>query len=124
MRRPMRTIGMVVDITDRVHSEMVVRLVKEMETMRTVTGGIAHELNNSLTGVLGFSELALALIPAETKAHRHLIQVITAGRKAREVAQRIRRAIDHASSYSIPRPVDQEPSTLPIEVSDAVGPRG
>ncbi|MDH4301957.1 MAG: PAS domain S-box protein [Nitrospira sp.] len=124
MRRPMRTIGMVVDITDRVHSEMVVRVVKEMETMRTVTGGIAHELNNSLTAVLGFSELALALIPAETKAHRHLIQVITAGRKAREVAQRIRRAIDHASSYSIPRPVDQEPSTLPIEVSDAVGPRG
>ncbi len=124
MRRPMRTIGMVVDITDRVHSEMVVRVVKEMETMRTLTGGIAHELNNSLTAVLGFSELALALIPAETKAHRHLIQVITAGRKAREVAHRIRRAIDHASSYSVPRPVDQEPSTLPIEVSDAVGPRG
>ncbi len=124
MRKSMRTIGMVVDITDRVHSEMVVRVVKEMETMRTLTGGIAHELNNSLTAVLGFSELALALIPAETKAHRHLVQVIAAGRKAREVAHRIRRAIDHASSYSESRPVDQEPSTLPIEVSDAVGPRG
>jgi PAS domain S-box-containing protein len=124
MRRPMRTIGMAVDITDRVHSEMVVRVVKEMETMRTLTGGIAHELNNSLTAVLGFSELALALIPAETKAHRHLIQVIAAGRKAREVAHRIRRAIDHTSSYSVSRSVDQEPSTLPTEVSDAVGPRG
>jgi PAS domain S-box-containing protein len=124
MRRPMRTMGMVVDITDRVHSEMVVRVVKGMETMRTLTGGIAHELNNSLTAVLGFSELALALIPADTKAHRHLIQVIAAGRKAREVAHRIRRAIDHASSYSVSRPVDQEPSTLSIEVSDAVGPRG
>ncbi|MGE0470742.1 MAG: PAS domain S-box protein [Nitrospira sp.] len=124
MRRPMRTIGMVVDITDRVHSEMVVRVVKEMETMRTLNGGIAHELNNSLTAVLGFSELALALIPVETKAHRHLVQVITAGRKAREVAYRIRRAIDHASFYSVSTPVDQEPSTLSIEVSDAVGPRG
>jgi hypothetical protein len=50
--------------------------------------------------------------------------VIAAGRKAREVAHRIRRAIDHASSYSVSRPVDQEPSTLSIEVSDAVGPRG
>ncbi|MDH4082892.1 MAG: PAS domain S-box protein [Nitrospira sp.] len=124
MRRPMRTMGMVVDITDRVHSEMVVRVVKEIETMRTLTGGIAHELNNSLTAVLGFSELALALIPAESKAHRHLIQVIGAGRKAREVAYRIRRAIDHASTYSVSRPIEQAPSTLSIEVSDAVGPRG
>ena len=124
MRRPMRTTGMVVDITDRVHSEMVVRVVKEMETMRTLTGSITHELNNSLTAVMGFSELALALIPAETKAHRHLTQVIAAGRNAREVAHRIRRAIDHASSHSVSRPIDQEPSTLSIEASDAVGPRG
>ena len=123
MRRPMRTTGMVVDITDRVHSEMVVRVMEDMETMRTLTGSIAHELNNSLTAVLGFSELALALIPAETKAYRHLMQVIAAGRKAREVAHRIRHAIDHASSYSVSRPINQEPSTLSIEASDAVGPR-
>ena len=95
--------------------------------MRTMIGGIAHELNNSLTAVLGFSELALALIPAEAKAHRHINQVITAGRKAREVAQKVRRALDHALSYPIDQAVssnpDQDSSTVPIEVSDAVGPR-
>lgn len=95
--------------------------------MRTLTGGIAHELNNSLTAVLGFSELALALIPAKTKAHRHINQVIAAGRKAREVAHRIRRALDHSLSYPVARAVsfnaDHEPSALSIEVSDGVGPR-
>ncbi len=126
-RRPKHTVGMVVDITDQVNASMVIQVVDEMETVRTLTGGIAHELNNSLTAVLGFSELALDLIPGETKAHRHINQVIVAGRKAREVAQKIRRGLDHASSYPVPRAAlinsDQEPSTLPIEVSDAVGPR-
>ena len=122
-RQPVHTIGMLVDITDRANTAVAVRVVEEMETMRTLIGGIAHELNNSLTAVLGFSELALALIPAETKAHRHITQVIGAGRKAREVAQRVRRALDQASSYSVSRSVDQDPSTLPNEVSDSVGPR-
>lgn len=126
-RRPTHTIGMVVDITDHANATIVTRVVEEMETMRTMIGGIAHELNNSLTAVLGFSELALALIPAEAKAHRHINQVITAGRKAREVAQKVRRALDHALSYPIDQAVssnpDQDSSTVPIEVSDAVGPR-
>jgi PAS domain S-box-containing protein len=126
-RRPKRTIGMVVDITDHVNSSRVIRVMEEMETMRALTGGIAHELNNSLTAVLGFSELALTLIPAETKAYRHVSQVIAAGRKAREVALRIRRTLDYSSPYQVARAVsvtaDQEPSALPIEVSDAVGPR-
>ncbi|MBK9306805.1 MAG: PAS domain S-box protein [Nitrospira sp.] len=126
-RRPTHTIGMVVDITDQVNASLVVQVVEEMETMRSLIGGIAHELNNSLTAVLGFSELALGLIPAETKAHRHVNQVIAAGRKAREVAQKIRRGLDHASSYPVTRAAeinsDQERSTVSIEVSDAVGPR-
>ncbi|MBX3333813.1 MAG: PAS domain S-box protein [Nitrospira sp.] len=126
-RQPTHTIGMVVDITDQVNASMVVEVVEEMETMRSLIGGIAHEMNNSLTAVLGFSELALGLIPAETKAHRHINQVIAAGRKAREVAQKIRRGLDHASSYPVTRATginsDQERSTVSIEVSDAVGPR-
>lgn len=126
-RRPMHTIGMVVDITDQVNASLVVQVVEEIETMRSLIGGIAHELNNSLTAVLGFSELALSLIPAETKAHRHISQVIAAGRKAREVAQKIRHGLDHPSSYPVTRASginsDQGRSTVSLKVSDAVGPR-
>jgi signal transduction histidine kinase len=84
-----------------------------------------HEFNNRLTAVLGFSELALSLIPTESKAHRHLQQVIAAGRNARELAQTIRRASDHAISYqeSIPPPQSgSDPSASQTEVPDVVGP--
>ncbi len=101
--------------------------IVERGVVNPLTGAMAHEFNNSLTAVLGFSELALALIPAETKAHRHIGQVITAGRKARELAQKIRRDMNRSLSSPIsaaaPTHVSQEPSLLPIEVSDAVGPR-
>jgi CheY-like chemotaxis protein len=39
--------------------------------------------------VLGFSELALPLIPAETKSHRHVGQVVAAAQKSRELIQQL-----------------------------------
>lgn len=88
-RAPVRTIGTVVDITDRKNAEAHLRDSSKMEAIGTLAGGIAHEFNNSLTAVLGFSELALPLVPANSKVHRHIQQVITAGRKSRELVHQL-----------------------------------
>ncbi len=82
-RQPVRTLGMVVDVTDRKKVDARRRETARMEAVGTFAGGIAHELNNGLTAVLGFSELALPLIPTESKAHRHIRQVIAATKKSR-----------------------------------------
>lgn len=88
-RGPVRTIGTVVDITDRKNAEAHLRDASKMEAIGTLAGGIAHEFNNSLTAVLGFSELALPLVPPDSKARRHIQQVITAGRKSRELVHQL-----------------------------------
>lgn len=88
-RQPVHTFGTVVDVTDRKTVETRRRETARMETIGTFAGGIAHELNNGLTAVLGFSELALPLIPAENKAHRHIRQVIAAAKKSRELIQQL-----------------------------------
>lgn len=88
-RQPVRTLGTVVDVTDRKNVETRRRKTARMEAIGTFAGGIAHELNNGLTAVLGFSELALPLIPAENKAHRHIRQVIAATKKSRELIQQL-----------------------------------
>lgn len=85
----MRTLGTVVDVTDRQNMDARRRETARMEAISTFAGGIAHELNNGLTAVLGFSELTLPLIPAESKAHRHIRQVIAAGKKSRELIQQL-----------------------------------
>lgn len=88
-RAPVRTIGAVIDITDHKLAEAHYRNASKMEAIGTLAGGIAHEFNNSLTAVLGFSELALPLIPPESKAYRHIQQVIAAGRKSRELVHQL-----------------------------------
>jgi PAS domain S-box-containing protein len=88
-RHPVRTLGTVVDVTDRKSVETRWRETARMEAIGAFAGGIAHELNNGLTAVLGFSELALPLIPAETKSHRHVGQVVAAAQKSRELIQQL-----------------------------------
>ena len=89
LRQPIRTIGTVVDVTDRRQAEAQQSQTSKMEAIGTFAGGIAHEFNNSLTAVLGFSELALPLIPTDSKASRHVSQVIAAGRKSRELVHQL-----------------------------------
>jgi len=86
---PLRTLGTVMDVTDRKRAEVYQRDASKMEAIGTLAGGIAHEFNNSLTAVLGFSELALPLIPSDSKAHRHIQQVVAAGRKSRELVHQL-----------------------------------
>lgn len=88
-RQPVRTLGTVVNVTDRKNVKARWRETARMDAIGTFAGGIAHELNNGLTAVLGFSELALPLIPVETKSHRHVGQVVAAAQKSRELIQQL-----------------------------------
>jgi PAS domain S-box-containing protein len=88
-RLPSRTLGMVIDITDRTIVDADRRDTSKMEAIGTLAGGIAHEFNNSLTAVLGFSQLALPLIPSDSKAHRHIEQVVAAGQKSRALVHQL-----------------------------------
>lgn len=88
-RQPIHTLGTVVDVTDRKHVDVRGRAAVRREAIGTFAGGIAHELNNGLMAILGFSELALPVIPAESKAHRHIRQVISGAKKSRELIQQL-----------------------------------
>ena len=88
-RQPVRTLGTVADVTDRKNVVIRRRETARREAISAFAGGIAHELNNGLTAVLGFSELALPAIPTESKAHRHIRQVIAGAKKSRELIQQL-----------------------------------
>jgi PAS domain S-box-containing protein len=86
---PGRTIGIVIDITDRKKVEASLRTAAKMAAISTLSGGIAHEFNNSLTAVLGFSHLALPLIPKDNKAHHYVQHVLSAGMESRELVHQL-----------------------------------
>jgi two-component system, cell cycle sensor histidine kinase and response regulator CckA len=55
--RPLRMRGILLDITERKRTEERLQEVLRLEAIGRLAGGIAHDLNNMLVTILGFSEL-------------------------------------------------------------------
>jgi signal transduction histidine kinase len=54
-----------------------------------MAAGLAHELNNPLTSVTGFAELALEEIPVESEMHKDIEIVLREALRARSVVRRL-----------------------------------
>ncbi len=76
-------------LTARKEAEAHRQEARRMEAMAILSGGIAHEFNNCLTAILGFSELAVPWVSPDSKAHGHLQQVLIASRRARDLVNQM-----------------------------------
>jgi nitrogen-specific signal transduction histidine kinase len=79
-------IGTVQDITERRQLEDQLRQSQKMEAIGRLAGGIAHDLNNALTAIAGYAELALGELES--------------GHAARGDVEEIRRAAERAGSVT------------------------
>jgi CheY-like chemotaxis protein/signal transduction histidine kinase len=77
------------------------------------TAGIAHEFNNILAAIIGYSELALFNLPPESRAIDHLSGVLQAGRRARDLARQL-------LLFSREKEDDRRPLPLAAVISEAL----
>jgi signal transduction histidine kinase len=84
---------MQVELHDRMEAQRSAenRLIQaaKLAAVGEMAAGIAHELNNPLTSVTGFSELAMENIPNDTETYRDLALVLKEARRARDVVRRL-----------------------------------
>jgi PAS domain S-box-containing protein len=73
------------DITAQKDTAAQLRRAQKMAAVATLAGGIAHEFNNCLTAIMGFSDLALPLLVPDSRVHGHVQQVILASKRARDL---------------------------------------
>lgn len=73
------------DLTERNAIAGQLHRAKKMETVATLASGIAHEFNNCLTAIMGFSDLALPSLAPDSRVHGHIQQVVLASKRARDL---------------------------------------
>jgi signal transduction histidine kinase/ActR/RegA family two-component response regulator/ABC-type uncharacterized transport system substrate-binding protein len=62
---------------------------QKMEALGTLAGGVAHDFNNILTGILGCSDLALNHLPESHPAVAALRQVVVSAERASDLVRQI-----------------------------------
>lgn len=62
---------------------------QRLETIGTLTSGIAHEFNNLLTPIMGYSLLTLEKLPEDDELYDNLLEIYNASRKAKELVSRL-----------------------------------
>jgi two-component system cell cycle sensor histidine kinase/response regulator CckA len=83
------TLGVARDISDRRRIEARLRYTQKMEAISTLAGGIAHEFNNLLQVVLGYSELLLMQKEKGDPGYRELQEIRGAARKGGELTRHL-----------------------------------
>ncbi|MEM7180611.1 MAG: PAS domain-containing protein [Spirochaetota bacterium] len=86
---PTRIIGTIQDITERKELELSLRQAQKMESLGVMAGGMAHEFNNALSAIQGYTEMAELKLQKDSLEQKYLKQVLKATRDAGELVQQI-----------------------------------
>ncbi|RPH49666.1 MAG: response regulator [Desulfobacteraceae bacterium] len=81
-------------MAERIRSEEERRILEErlqqakkMEAIGMLAGGVAHDLNNILSGLVGYPDLLLMRLPADSPLREPLLAIKESGQKAAAVVQ-------------------------------------
>jgi PAS domain S-box-containing protein len=81
--------GIYRDVTERKRVEEHLRRAERMQAAGKLAGGVAHEVNNMMTGVIGFSEFLLRSLEDGDPRRADVEEVIKAGTRAADVTRQL-----------------------------------
>jgi len=81
------SLNFIMDITERRQMEERLARVEKMEALGTLAGGVAHDLNNVLGVLVGYSELLAEKLPEGSQMRRHAENILQSGIKGAAIIQ-------------------------------------
>jgi two-component system cell cycle sensor histidine kinase/response regulator CckA len=82
------------DVTERIRehealmeSEEKLARLKKMESLGLLAGGVAHDLNNVLSGIVSYSDLILMELPGDSKLRKPIETMQDSGKRAAAIVE-------------------------------------
>ncbi len=77
------------DVTDQTELDRRMRNQQKLEAVGTLAGGIAHEFNNLLGMILGYSELVADALPEASRARSDLERIVAAADRGSDLVRQL-----------------------------------
>ncbi len=77
------------DITKEEELEQQFRQAQKMESIGRLAGGVAHDFNNMLSVIIGYSQLALAKLSSGDKLYKILQEILKAGQRSANLTSQL-----------------------------------
>lgn len=74
---------------EREELEDQLRQAQKMESVGRLAGGVAHDFNNMLQAIMGFTYLALEEIPPDTRLRRYITEIQTAAERSADLTRQL-----------------------------------
>jgi PAS domain S-box-containing protein len=87
--KPLRMRGILLDMTERKRTEERMQEVMRLEAIGRLAGGIAHDLNNMLVAILGFSDLLAQSMAADDPRLDDVRQISDAAERSAELTRQL-----------------------------------
>ncbi|MBC7171927.1 MAG: PAS domain-containing protein, partial [Polyangiaceae bacterium] len=87
--KPSRFAGAISDVTERRNAEVRLRESQKLESVGRLAGGVAHDFNNMLAGVIAFADLIRREQNVTPRVRAAAGHIIDAGQRAAELTARL-----------------------------------
>jgi PAS domain S-box-containing protein len=77
------------DISERQQLEAQLRHAQKMKALATLAGGVAHEINNILTPIVGLTELSILKLPEDSPIRANMEKVLAASNRAADLVAQV-----------------------------------
>lgn len=99
--------------TERARLEKQMLQAQKMDAVGTLAGGMAHDFNNILCAILGYTELSLLDPKVEGRTRDNLQSVLKSAQRAQDLVKRI-------LTFSRPKEIDRRPLKVSTIIHEAV----